>query len=145
MYKFVLFVHVFSLIVAYGSVLFVDFYGLFWVLGKKTKTQMLEVSKAAQILIWSGLVGLILSGKFLHPNFTKPLTQLKMLLVLIIICNGINLHFVQKAMKSEKLENFWQLPKKLIVWSIVSITLSQLAWLGACIIGFINTSSHLVK
>lgn len=145
MYKFVLFVHVFSLIVAYGSVLFVDFYGLFWVLGKKTKTQMLEVSKAAQILIWSGLIGLILSGKFLHPNFTKPLTQLKMLLVLIIICNGINLHFVQKAMKSEKLENFWQLPKKLIVWSIVSITLSQLAWLGACIIGFINTSSHLVK
>ncbi len=145
MYKFVLFVHVFSLIVAYGSVLFVDFYGLFWVLGKKTKAQMLEVSKAAQILIWSGLVGLILSGKFLHPNFTKPLTQLKMLLVLIIICNGINLHFVQKAMKSEKLENFWQLPKKLIVWSIVSITLSQLAWLGACIIGFINTSSHLVK
>ncbi len=145
MYKFVLFVHVFSLIVAYGSVLFVDFYGLFWVLGKKTKTQMLEVSKAAQILIWSGLVGLILSGKFLHPNFTKPLTQLKMLLVLIIICNGINLHFVQKAMKSEKLENFWQLPKKLIVWSIVSITLSQLAWLGVCIIGFINTSSHLVK
>ncbi len=145
MYKVVLFVHLFSLIVAYGSVLFVDFYGLFWVLGKKTKTQMIEVGKTAQILIWSGLAGLILSGKFLHPNFTKPLTQLKMLLVLIIICNGVNLHFVQKAMKSEKLENFWQLPKKLIVWSITSITLSQLAWLGACIIGFINTSSHLVK
>ncbi len=145
MYKIVLFIHLFSLIIAYGSVLFVDFYGLFWVLGKKTKAQMLEVSKTAQILIWSGLVGLILSGKFLHPNFTKPLTQLKMLLVLIIICNGLNLHFVQKAIKPEKVEQFRQLPKKLIVWSIVSISLSQLAWLGAVIIGFINTSSHLVK
>lgn len=145
MYKALLFIHLFSLVIAYGSVIFVDFYGLFWVLGKKTKTQMLEVSKTAQILIWIGLAGLILSGKFLHPNFTKPLTQLKMLLVLIIICNGVNLHFVQKATKSKKLENFWQLPKKLIAWSIVSISLSQLAWLGACIIGFVNTSSHLVK
>lgn len=145
MYKALLFIHLFSLVIAYGSVIFVDFYGLFWVLGKKTKTQMLEVSKTAQILIWIGLAGLLLSGKFLHPNFTKPLTQLKMLLVLIIICNGVNLHFVQKATKSKKLENFWQLPKKLIAWSIVSISLSQLAWLGACIIGFINTSSHLVK
>ncbi len=145
MYKTLLFIHLFSLIVAYGSVLFVDFYGLFWVLGTKTKTQMIEVSKTAQILIWSGLVGLILSGKFLHPNFTKPLTQIKMLLVLIIICNGINLHFVQKAMKSEKIEHFRQLPKKLIIWSVISISLSQLAWLGALVIGFINTSSHLVK
>lgn len=145
MIKVLIFLHLLSLVISYGSVIFVDFYGLFWVLGKKTKTQMIEVSKTAQILIWTGLIGLIVSGKFLHPNFTKPLTQVKMLLVLIIICNGVNLHFIQKAMKSEKLETFWQLPKKLIAWSIVSITLSQLAWLGAVIIGFINTSSHFVK
>ncbi len=140
-----LFVHLLSLVIAYGSVMFVDFYGLLWALNKKTKTKMIEVSTTAQVLIWSGLAGLLVSGKFLLPNMSKPLTQLKMFLVLIIICNGVNLHLVQKAMQSEKLEQFWQLPKKLIFWSIVSITLSQLAWLGACIIGFINTSSHLVK
>ena len=145
MYKGMLFVHLLSLVIAYGSVMFVDFYGLLWALNKKTKTKMIEVSTTAQVLIWSGLAGLLVSGKFLLPNMSKPLTQLKMFLVLIIICNGVNLHLVQKAMQSEKLEQFWQLPKKLIFWSIVSITLSQLAWLGACIIGFINTSSHLVK
>ena len=143
--KVVLFIHLFSLIVAYGSVLFVDFYGLLWVMGKKTKSQMLQVSRTAQILIWSGLAGLIVSGILLHPNLHKPLTQLKMLFVLIIICNGLNLHFVQKAMKSEKVEAYWQLPKKLIIWSAASITLSQLAWLGATIIGFINATSHIVK
>ncbi len=145
MTKVIIFLHLIFLVLAYGSVLFVDFFGLLWALDKRTKDQMVIIGSTAQILIWTGLTGLIVSGVFLRPNFSKPLTQLKMLLVLIIICNGLNLHFVQKAMKSEKLESFWQLPKKLIVWSTVSITVSQLAWLGAMIIGFINTSSHFVK
>lgn len=140
--KIILFVHLLSVVVAYGSVIFVDFFGLFWALGKKTKNEMLQVSGVAQILIWSGLVGLIVSGVLLHPHLNKPLTQLKMFLVLVIICNGVNLHFVQKALKNNTIEKYWQLPKKLIAWSMVSISLSQLAWLGAVIIGFINTSSR---
>jgi hypothetical protein len=65
-----------------------------------------------------------------------------MVLVLIIFINGINLHFVARAMTAEKIETFWQLPAKLKLWSAISIALSQLAWLGAMIIGFINATSH---
>lgn len=140
--KLVLFVHLFSLTLAYGSVLVVDWAGLWYVLGQKPKDDLLKLSRTAQPLIWIGLTGLIASGVFLHPHMNKPLTQLKMLLVLIILCNGINLHFVQRAMSSDQVESFWQLSGKLKLWSVVSITLSQVTWLGAMIIGFINTSSH---
>ncbi|MEI6716526.1 MAG: hypothetical protein WCK87_02255, partial [Candidatus Saccharibacteria bacterium] len=62
MYKTFLFIHLISLIVAYGTIVFVDFYGLFWALGKRTNEQVMQVSSPAQILIWSGLTGLVVSG-----------------------------------------------------------------------------------
>ena len=141
--KIVLFVHLLSLVVAYGAVMVVDWAGLWFVLRKRSKEDLLKLTDITQPLIWLGLVGLVVSGILLHPNLSKPLTQLKMFLVFIIFINGLNLHFVQKAMRTEGVETFWQLPRKLIVWSVVSISVSQLAWLGAMIIGFINANSHM--
>lgn len=140
--KLVLFVHLLSLVVAYGAVMVVDWAGLWFVAKKRSKEDLLRLTSITQPLIWLGLAGLIVSGILLHPNLSKPLTQLKMLFVLIIICNGVNLHFVQRAMRAEKIETFWQLPRKLIIWSVASISLSQIAWLGAIIIGFINATAH---
>ncbi len=141
--KVVLFLHLLSLVLGYGAVLLVDWAGLWYVLRHKTKQDLLKLTSMAQPIIWLGLSGLIITGVLLRPNLAKPLTQLKLLLVAIIVMNGVNLHFVQRAMRSETIQTFWQLPKRLIVWSVVSISLSQLAWLGAMVIGFINTSSHL--
>jgi hypothetical protein len=141
MYKTFLFIHLISLIVAYGTIVFVDFYGFFWALGKRTNEQVMQVSSPAQILIWSGLTGLVITGIALGPNLSRPLTQLKMVLVVIIFINGINLHFVQKALKQNKGVSFQKLNKKLLFWSVASLTLSQLAWLGAIIAGFIITNS----
>lgn len=142
MHKVWLFIHLFSLVLAYGSVLVVDWAGLWFVLKQRSKEDLLKLTGTTQPLIWLGLLGLVVSGVFLHPNLHKPLTLFKMALVAIIFINGLNLHFVQKAMKAEKIENFWQLPGKLKLWSAASITISQLAWLGAMIIGFINATSH---
>lgn len=140
--KIVLFIHLFALVLAYGAVLLVDWAGLWFVVGQKPKEDLLKLSRTVQPIIWLGLIGLIVSGVLLHPHLNKLFTQLKMVLVLIILCNGINLHFVQRAMSSEKVESFWQLPSKLKLWSAISIILSQLAWLGAMIIGFVNTASR---
>ncbi len=64
-----------------------------------------------------------------------------MVLVLIILVNGVNLHYVQREMIEEKIESFWELPAKLKIWSTISIILSQLAWIGATAIGFVITAS----
>ncbi|MBA3679222.1 hypothetical protein H0W80_03490 [Candidatus Saccharibacteria bacterium] len=117
--------------------MFVDFYGLLWAFGKKTKSQMIDVSGVAQKLIWAGLAGLILTGIVLRPDITNPLVRIKMLFVLIIIYNGLNLHYVRKAMMQQKVQKFSGLSKKLAIWSLLSITLSQVAWLGAMILGLI--------
>lgn len=135
--KVIVFLHLLSLVVAYGSVLFVDFYGLLWALGKRTKNQMLDVSGVAQKLIWAGVAGLILTGIVLHPDMTNPLVRIKMLFVLIILCNGLNLHYVRKAMMQQKVQKFSELSQKLALWSLLSIILSQVAWLGAMVLGLI--------
>ena len=57
-----LFVHIVSLIVGFGSVIVVDFFGLLWIFKKKTLKEVTEVAHVTQFLIWLGWGGLVISG-----------------------------------------------------------------------------------
>jgi|GEM_PF-1867342 len=141
MHKTILFIHLVSLIVAYGTIMFVDFYGLFWAFGKRTNEQVMQISGPAQVLVWGGLLGLVTTGIIMRPDLSRPLTIFKMAAVFIIVVNGFNLDLVQRKLKESKGLDFWKLPKKIIFWSVTSLVLSQLAWMSATIAGFIIANS----
>ena len=69
-----LFVHLASLVLGFGAVLAVDYYGALWLGGRKTLRQVLDFTASLHTLVWAGLIGLIGSGALLHPDLGSPLT-----------------------------------------------------------------------
>lgn len=140
--EFALLLHLVSVILGFGAVLSVDFIGLKWMLGKKKLADVIAISSNAQPLIWLGYAGLITSGLFLHPDLGKTRVVIKMIAVVLAGLNGVNLHFVQKRSKELASKTIKNVPFKFLVWSTVSISLSQLFWWTAIIVGFLSASQH---
>ncbi|MEU0156683.1 hypothetical protein [Micromonospora fulviviridis] len=79
-----LFVHLISLVVGFGAVLTVDWFGLMWLLRRCTLPQVFAVAHNVHLPIWLGVAGLIGSGALLRPDLTSPLTRAKLALVLLV-------------------------------------------------------------
>lgn len=137
-----LFIHLVSVIVGFGAVIVIDTVGLLWIIKSYSTKTMRSTANICQPLIWLGFTGLVCSGLFLGPNISSSLTQTKLVLVLFIGLNGINLHYLRQKLDSFGDKAFFKMPVSFQLWSFVSISLSQLAWWGAIIIGFINATSH---
>lgn len=131
-----LIIHLLAIAVAYGSVLIIDFMGLLWVLGKIGRERMIAITKWDQPVIWSALVALLVSGVMLRPDLSKPLTQIKMGLVLAMLLNGINLETLRKKALSFTEQRFWDLPTYFKLWSSGSILLSQALWISIILAGY---------
>lgn len=137
-----LFVHLASLIIGFGAVIVADVHGILWFLGRRTRTQMSNVIEALHPLIWAGLVGLIVSGLLLHPSIALPRTLIKMSLVAIATANGIWASSLSNQLNATSGELPEAVNNQLIIKSLVSGAISQTAWWGATIIGFMATTSH---
>ena len=131
--------HMASLVLAYGTVLIVDLIGAFWLLGEIGRERMLAITKWAQLLIWTGLVGMLISGAMLGPDLTKPLTRVKMTLVILLAVNGLNLDALRKRTMQLSGQSFWDTPNSYKAWSIFSITLSQALWLSIIVVAALNS------
>jgi len=131
--------HMASLVLAYGTVLIVDLIGAFWLLGEIGRERMLAITKWAQPLIWTGLVGMLISGAMLGPDLTKPLTRVKMTLVILLAVNGLNLDALRKRTMQLSGQSFWDTPNSYKAWSIFSITLSQALWLSIIVVAALNS------
>lgn len=132
-------VHILVLAIAYGSVVIVDVIGLFWLLGRIGRERMLALSKWAQPVIWSGLITMMISGALLGPDLTKPLTKVKMVLVILLALNGLNLDSLRKRTKQLSGQSFWDTPNNYKAWSIFSIALSQALWISIVIVAVVNS------
>jgi hypothetical protein len=132
-----LFIHLASLVVGFGSVVVVDTYGLLWMLKKKKMTEVTIVADTCQRLIWTGLTGLILSGSGLlyMKGFIDNLTWIKLFFVAMLAINGVFLHKINKQLK---VVGNNPMPPYLFFRIGLSSTISQLGWWGAVTIGFVH-------
>lgn len=140
--KLALFIHLVAFALGFGAVLLVDIIGALWVARRVKKLQLLWVSSIVQKVIWVSVVLLVISGGFLLPETLSPRTKLKLTAVLFLIANGFVLDRLHKLTEQAKADDFWALPRNLQLMNVAAITLSQLLWWTAVIIGFLNSSSH---
>lgn len=132
-------VHLASLALAYGTVIIVDLIGGLWLLGELGRERMLKITAWAQPVIWAGLVGMMISGALLGPDLTKPLTRVKMTLVILLAVNGLNLDALRKRTTQLSGQKFWDTPNSYKAWSVFSIALSQALWISIIVIAALNS------
>lgn len=132
LHELALFVHLASLVIGFGAVLTVDWLATLWVLRRRTLTDVLHAAHNVHVPIWAGYAGLVLSGVLLEPELSNPLTQVKLVLVLVIGWNGLLATALAHHLRG--------LPTRaLLVVSCVSAGVSQTGWWGAMAIGFVNS------
>ena len=142
----VLFLHLVSLIVAFGSVLVIDVFGLLWVCRKHPLSHVFKVAGITQKLIWIGWAGLVASGVplLVMEAYVDNLTKLKIFLVLLVGLNGLFLDAVKRA--GEKVPEGAGPPAVLIYHMGLTSAISQLGWWGTVVIGFIHYNiEHVVQ
>lgn len=133
-----LFVHLSCLILGFGSVLVTDLYGLLWVYDRVRFTQLVRVSGSTKKFIWAGWMGMVASGVplILYKGEVDNLMVIKLFFVAVIGLNGLLLHSLHKKVEGySKGEN---VPNTFMFQLMFSLSVSQLAWWGALLIGFMH-------
>lgn len=133
-----LFIHLTCLILAFGSVMVIDTFGLLWLFKKIPLSLVTKVAETTQKLIWLGYSGMILSGSYLifTKGYVDNLTKIKIFLVIMIGLNGFFLHTIKKSF--ENLQNENEITPILKFRMFIATSISQTGWWGAMIIGFVH-------
>lgn len=142
MMRVMLFVHLLGFAMGFGSVLVVDTIGLLWVLRRVTARQLVWLTGIVQAIIWAAVITLVISGASLLPPVISGRTQLKLIAVVVLVVNGIVLDRIRRRLERLKINDFWNLPRAFQLQSVLAISVSQLAWWTAVVIGFLNSLSH---
>lgn len=132
-----LFVHLISLVVGFGSVLAVDWYGLLSLSRRVTIGDVLLTAERMTPLIWIGLTGLTVSGMVLKPDLTSWLIVVKLCCVL-----GVGIVGVLALSTSRLMERQMPTPARSVVRrGMVLAGASQTFWWTAVIIGFLTSQA----
>jgi hypothetical protein len=131
-----LFAHVSFLILGFGAILVADYFFALWVLGRITFADALAGTSRLHPLVWSGLVGLVLSGTLLRPNLTSGITILKLGFVAALTLNGVQAMALSRRMSA--LDG--PPPRRLLGRGVLASAVSQICWWGAVVIGFLNVN-----
>lgn len=133
-----LFFHLSFLILAFGSVLVTDLYGLLWMFDRVRFNQIVKVSGVTEKFIMTGWIGMVVTGipMIIMKGEVDNLMMIKIALVALIGLNGYPLHLLQKKMKKYKKDSV--VPAIHIFRLSLSLTLSQVGWWGAVLIGFLH-------
>jgi len=118
-----LFVHLISLVVGFGAVLAVDWYGLLSLSRRVTVGDVLLTAERMTPLIWIGLAGLTMSGVLLKPDLNSWLVVVKLCCVL-----GVERQMPIPA-------------RSLIHRGMVLAGASQTFWWTAVVIGFVTNEA----
>lgn len=133
-------IHLAALCVAYGSVIILDIIGLLWLARQVNRERMLTITAWAQPVIWAGLIAMMISGAMLGPDLSRPLTKVKMTLIILLAINGLNLDALRKRTKELSGQSFWDAPTSYKAWSVFSIMLSQALWISIVVVAALNSS-----
>ena len=139
-----LFIHLVAMAVGFGAVIMVDVYGLLWLFGYRTLSDLVALAAAAHGVIAVGVGGLLASGIALRPDLDTPLARFKMVLVLALMLNGVAAQRMLQRMGTS-------LPPDVrgarIPWAgfqraLVTAMVSQSTWWGCIAIGFITNANR---
>ena len=137
-----LFAHLIGFGLGFGAVMCVDIVGALWLFGYVPARRLIWLTGVVQKIIWTAVLLLILSGIYLLPHYISARTLLKLGAVIILVINGFVLDQIRRRLLTYKQDDFWKLPHKFQLVSVISISISQLMWWTAIVIGFLNASSH---
>ncbi len=138
-----LFLHIAALIGGFGAVLAVDLHGVLWLIGQRRLGDLLKITSALQPLIWGGLLVLVASGLLLRPNVALLRTQIKLVLVLVATLNGLWAHHLHNELKANRSEATAPLVDQRLLFKVMAAgAISQVAWWGSTLIGFLATTSR---
>lgn len=133
-----LFVHVVSVIVGFGAVIFIDAVGFLWMRGRVPARRLLNVAEVTQKVIWISWVGLVISGSAMLylKGFVDSLTVIKIFLVAMIGINGLALHFIKKSLHG--IVRYDAIPPVHKYHIVLFSVISQVGWWGAIVIGLMH-------
>ena len=138
-----LLIHLVGFALGFGAVMLVDTAGLLWVMKRAKAEQVGWISGIAQKLIWAAVAIQVVTGSMLlEPEHVTVRTKIKLAAVVVLAINGLVLDRLRKTMLAQKQSDFWKTPRSFQLASVASISISQLCWWTATIIGFIASSSH---
>ena len=131
--------HIIAMVMAFGAILLVDWHGFLWLINKRQLAETVRLDGAAGPLIWSGTALLLLSGAFLSPDLSSPLTVVKLGAVLALMLNGIMLiPLMRRLVVKPPTTTFRDLPIGQRAHMLICLGISQACWWTAIIVGFIN-------
>lgn len=131
-HKIALFGHLSSLVVGFGSVLAVDWFGLLFLARKLSMGAVLVQAHRMTPMIWLGLVGLVGTGMFLEPDLTSSVVVVKLCSVVAISVVGA----LTLATKRQMVHRVAALPRQLTLRGMILAAASQALWWTAVFIGF---------
>lgn len=133
-----LFLHLSSLILGFGSVLVTDLYGALWIRDRVRFRELVRVSGVTGNFVWIGWAGMVITGipLILLKGEVDELMILKFVAVGLIGLNGIPLHLLQAKMKA--FETGDDVPGIFMFRLGLSLFVSQLGWWSAILIGFLH-------
>jgi hypothetical protein len=126
------FAHLVFVIIGLGCVLAVDWYGIRWQLGYASLKSVVTTASALAVPTWLGLAGLLITGIFLQPDLTSPLTTTKIGLVTLLCFVGLTARSVHRDLAGGSAQ------LRVFRFAMTLAVLSQLCWWGAVVIGFLN-------
>lgn len=131
------FAHLAFVVVGFGGVLAVDWYGLRWQFGLTSLEKVLAAAGMLAAPIWFGLGGLLASGLLLSPDLSSTATLVKIGLVA-----GAGLVGVAALATHRQLSATGRFrPPWLVRRALFFAFASQACWWGATVIGFLNRTA----
>ena len=137
LHSIALFGHLVSLIIGFGSVVGVDYFGLLWFLRRIPLETMLLQADRMSPLIWLGLGGLIVTGSLMEPQLETPLTLIKMGCVVGVGMVGV----LALSTKRTMMRQMPRVSASVLMRGLILAAMSQSLWWSAVLIGFLNMRS----
>jgi hypothetical protein len=139
-YRLAVFGHLMALMLGFGAVLVLDVYGFRRIRNKDAPViSVVHLAHVLDIGIWLGLIGLLVTGAFLHPNVHSHWFQIKAAAVLLVALNGVSVqalnHRVYELPPTTVMRD---LPTNLMRRLMLAAAISGLAWWTAIGIGFFS-------
>jgi hypothetical protein len=138
-----LFVHLICVPLGFGAVVMMNVYMVLWLLGRHSLRDVVALTSVAHQLLAAGLAGLIASGIALDPDLGNPSMRVKLVLLLVLMLNAARArHLLDRLEVLAPAMAGHARPRSVTRRVAGSAVISQVAWWGTIVIGFVTTTSR---